>query len=75
MARKDGPLSNLADLTVFELPKWLVEPAVQSCRLFNTALDFVFYNVPTLRAALTEKDAPMQARAKSRRRGSSISMH
>jgi hypothetical protein len=62
MARKDGPLSNLADLTVFELPKWLVEPAVQSCRLFNTALDFVFYNLPTLRAALTEKDAPMQAR-------------
>ena len=61
MERKDGPLSNLADLTVFELPKWLVEPAVQSCRLFNTALDFVFYNVPALRAALTEKDAPMQA--------------
>jgi hypothetical protein len=49
-------------LTVFELPKWLVEPAVRSCRLFNTALDFIFYDVPTLRAALTEKDAPMQAK-------------
>jgi hypothetical protein len=35
---------------------------VPSCRLFNTALDFVFYDVPTLRAALAEKDAPMQAR-------------
>jgi hypothetical protein len=23
------------------------EPAVRSCRLFNTALDFMFYNVPT----------------------------
>src|SRR5262249_49469730 len=31
-------------------------------RLFNTALDFIFYNVPTLRVALAEKDAPMQAR-------------
>lgn len=49
-------------LPAFELPKWLVEPAVRSCRLFNTALDFIFYDVPTLRAALAEKDAPMQAR-------------
>src|SRR4029078_2276130 len=48
-------------LTAFELPTWLVEPAVRSCRLFNTALDFIFYDVPTLRAALTEKDAPMRA--------------
>ena len=30
--------------------------------MFNTALDFIFYDVPTLRAALAEKDAPMQAR-------------
>ena len=35
---------------------------MRSCRLFNTALDFIFYDVPTLRAALAEKDAPMQAR-------------
>jgi len=48
-------------LPAFELPKWLVEPAVRSCRLFNTMLDFVFYDVPTLRAALAAKDAPMQA--------------
>jgi hypothetical protein len=49
-------------LTWFELPKWLVEPTVRSCRLFNTTLDFIFYDVPTLRVALAEKDAPMQAR-------------
>jgi hypothetical protein len=48
-------------LPAFELPKWLVEPAVRSCRLFNTALDFIFYDVPTLRAALAAKDAPMRA--------------
>jgi len=30
--------------------------------LFNTALLFIFYDVPTLRAALGEKDTPMQAR-------------
>jgi hypothetical protein len=51
---KDDPQTNIVDLplTAFELPKWLVEPAVRSCRLFNTALDFIFYDVPTLRAAL-----------------------
>src|SRR6201990_370848 len=49
-------------LAAFEVPQWLVEPAVRSCRMFNTALDFIFYDVPTLRAALAEKDAPMQAR-------------
>ena len=48
-------------LSLFELPHWLIQPAVRSSRLFNTALDFIFYDVPTLRAALAEKDAPMQA--------------
>jgi hypothetical protein len=61
---QDDPRTNIAGLplTAFELPKWLVEPAVRSCRLFNTALDFIFYDVPALRAALTEKDTPMRAR-------------
>ena len=60
----DDPPTKIAELplTAFELPKWLVEPAVRSCRLFNTALDFIFYDVPTLRAALAEKDAPMRAK-------------
>ena len=64
MATQDDPPTKIDELplTVFELPKWLVEPAVRSCRLFNTALDFIFYDVPTLRAALAEKDAPMEAR-------------
>ena len=42
-------------LPAFELPKWLVEPAVRSCRLINTALDLLFYDVPTLCAALAER--------------------
>src|SRR5215470_5133998 len=64
MATQDDPPTKIAELplTAFELPTWLVEPAVRSCRLFNTTLDFIFYDVPTLRAALAEKDAPMQAR-------------
>ena len=64
MATQDDPPTKIGELplTVFELPKWLIEPAVRSCRLFNTALDFIFYDVPTLRAALAERDAPMQAR-------------
>jgi hypothetical protein len=49
-------------LTAFELPKWLVEPTVRSCRLFNTTLDFIFYDVPKLRVTLAEKDAEMEAR-------------
>ena len=64
VAPRDDPPTKIGELplTVFELPKWLIEPAVRSCRLFNTALDFIFYDVPTLRAALAEKDAPMRAR-------------
>src|ERR1700751_4194898 len=66
MATHDKPLTKIAELplTAFELPNWFIEPAVRSCRLFNTALDFVFYDVPALRAALAEKDAPMQARGR-----------
>jgi hypothetical protein len=64
MTTRNDPSTKPAELplTAFELPKWLVEPAVRSCRLFNAALDFIFYDVPKLRAALLEKDAPMQAR-------------
>lgn len=50
----------------FELPRWLVEPAVRSCRLFNTALDFMFYDVPTLRATLAQKDASIQGMKEKR---------
>ena len=62
MKTQDDPPTKIAELplTAFELPKWLVEPAVRACRLFNTSLDFIFYDVPTLRAALADKDAPMQ---------------
>ena len=66
MAKQRDAPTEIAELPLesFELPKWLVEPAVRSCRLFNTALDFIFYDVPTLRAALAKKDAPMQAQGK-----------
>lgn len=63
MPTQHDPPINIAGLPLnaFELPGWLLEPAVRSGRLFNTALDFIFYDVPTLRAALAEKDVPMQA--------------
>src|SRR5271167_1537293 len=63
MATQDDTPTKIAELPLpaFELPKWLVEPAVRSCRLFNTALDFIFYDVPTLRGALAAKDAQMRA--------------
>lgn len=34
-------------LNLFEPPPQLIEPAVRACRLFNTALDIIFYDVPT----------------------------
>lgn len=43
-------------LAAYDLPKAWVEPAVKACRLFNTALDAVFYNTPGLRAALAARD-------------------
>ena len=49
-------------LSVFELPQPLIETAVRACRLFNTALDTMFYDVPRLNAALVERDDPMRAR-------------
>ena len=64
MTTQNDPPTNTAELLLgaFELPKWLAETAVRACRLYNTALDFIFYDVPTLRAALAEKDATTQAR-------------
>jgi hypothetical protein len=35
-------------LDLFEIPRPLIEPALQACRLFNTSLDSLFYDVPTL---------------------------
>lgn len=61
MATPD-PTPSEPSLAFYELPAWLVEPAVRSCRLVNTALDFVFYDVPKLRAELAGKDAQMLAR-------------
>jgi hypothetical protein len=76
MATQDDSPSNDAELplTAFELPRWLVEPAVRSCRLFNTALDFIFYDVPSLRLALAARTRQCRLGAKSRPRGSSGSM-
>jgi hypothetical protein len=55
------PQSERSLLNLFEPPPQLIEPAVRACRLFNTALDVIFYHVPTLAAQLAEKDAPMRA--------------
>lgn len=47
-------------LKLFELPAAFVRPAVMACRSFNTAVDAVFYDVPTLEREL--KDAvPLDA--------------
>jgi len=35
-------------LDLFEIPRPLIEPALHACRLFNTSLDSLFYDVPTL---------------------------
>ena len=67
MAAPNSPSTDASELPLaaFELPNWQVEPVVRSCRLFNIALDFVFDDVPTLRAALA---AAMQVAAASEER-------
>jgi hypothetical protein len=49
-------------LGLFEIPDALIRPTVMACRLFNTAVDAVFYNVPTLRADFFERDVATRAR-------------
>lgn len=58
---RDLPIP-FGDLALFELPRRFVEPAMQWCRFFNTTLDYLYYDVPALRAALKQRDAPMEAR-------------
>ncbi len=45
------------NLPGFELPKIMVQPAVRACRLLNTVLDVIFYDVPNFALSLPEKDA------------------
>jgi hypothetical protein len=48
MATQDNPPNKIAELplTAFELPKWLVEPAVRSCRLFSRQGVVVLIDAP-----------------------------
>jgi len=50
-------------LRSFEPPKWFVEPAVRSCRFFNTALDFLFYDVPALSRAQNGRQLTIPGRS------------
>jgi hypothetical protein len=54
--------TEISPLAKFELPASMVKPAVIACRFFNTALDAIFYDVPTLRAEFRELDAAMAAK-------------
>jgi hypothetical protein len=49
-------MSAIDNLPGFELPKIMVQPAVRACRLFNTILDVIFYDVPNFALSLPEKD-------------------
>src|SRR5580658_1259798 len=53
-------------LSLFELPKPFVEGAVRACRLFNTTLDAMFYDVPKLNRELVDKDVPSGEKLPSR---------
>lgn len=48
-------------LNWFEPSKAMVEPWVRALRRYNTALDLVFYDVPSLQAALRDKDRECRA--------------
>ncbi len=53
-----------AILGLFEVPDAFIRPTVMACRLFNTAVDAVFYDVPTLRADFLERDIAMREQGK-----------
>ena len=42
-------------LSLFELPRAFVKPALEMCRTFNSTLDVAFYDVPTLVTELRER--------------------
>ena len=44
-------------LSLFELPRAFVKPALEMCRTFNSALDLAFYDVPTMTAELRARGA------------------
>jgi hypothetical protein len=53
-------------LGLFELPSAFVRPTVVACRLFNTAVDSIFYDVPSLRSDLSQRDAAMREQGEKR---------
>ena len=55
---------DFSSLKKFELPDFLVRPAVVACRYFNTTLDSIFYDVPSLRADFHALDADMAVAGK-----------
>ncbi|HXQ17774.1 MAG TPA: hypothetical protein VN814_24410 [Caulobacteraceae bacterium] len=44
-------------LSLFELPRAFVKPALELCRTFNSTLDVAFYDVPTMVAELRARGA------------------
>ncbi len=48
-------MSQIESLAEYELPPVLVRPALQACRVFNTSLDGLFYDVPALMRALADR--------------------
>ncbi len=60
-AQPEDPVLNL-----FELPAGLVRPAVEACRLFNTAVDQIFYDVRNFRDELGRLDRDLAERNKER---------
>jgi len=63
--RDSGLSSSPGFLTVFELQRQFVEPLLRTGRFTNTLLDFIFYDVWTLAAALLARGAVVVTEASS----------
>ncbi len=48
-------MSSSGSLADYELPPIFVRPALDACRLFNTTLDWMFYDAPTLSRSLRDR--------------------
>jgi hypothetical protein len=64
MSRGDNQpkLAEISPLITYEMPDCMVRSPVTACRLFKTATDTLFYDVPPLRAEFHEHDAAMEAK-------------
>jgi hypothetical protein len=61
-------------LSLFELPRAFVKPALEMCRTFNSTLDVAFYDVPTLVAELRQRGEAVEGQGSASKGAATIDL-